>query len=98
MGEQHLDLLAAMPRPFVFGCLGESASHVPGLFIQVAGDLPEGHVRAALRLQFARSAVALARAIKPGARARDTRPWHGVAASELHQLFASRTRILVRLS
>ena len=47
MGEQHLDPLAFPAGPLEGGRVIEGSGHIVGLFIDVAGDLAMGCIRAA---------------------------------------------------
>ena len=53
MCKQHLDLLAEMARPLIFRRLGNGSSNITGILVQISGDLAEGHLRTAPRLQLA---------------------------------------------
>jgi len=60
MREQHLDLLAIAPRLLVLRRGGDLARDFPGTLVNATHDPAVGHVRAALLLHRASSAVVLA--------------------------------------
>src|ERR1700730_1826557 len=60
----HLDFLALVARFDEAGRPHQRACLVAGIFMDVTGDFPEGHVRSALRLDWARAAVTGAREVK----------------------------------
>jgi hypothetical protein len=64
MGEKHLDALAIMARPLECVGLGECARDVAGLLVDAARDLPYRLLWAALPLERADAAVALARSVE----------------------------------
>ena len=64
MGEQHLDPLALSARLLECGRVVEGSGHIAGLFIDVAGDLAMGRVRAALQFEGAQITVDLLRPIE----------------------------------
>jgi len=57
MGEQHLDPFAIPSGLFECGRVIEASGHIASLFIDTAGDLAMGRMRAAL--QFERAQIAL---------------------------------------
>ena len=50
MGEQHLDLLAFPAGVLECGRVVQGSGHIAGLFVDVAGNLAMGCVRAASQL------------------------------------------------
>ena len=59
MGEQHLDPLAIPSGLFECGRVTEGSGHIASLFIDVAGDLALGRIRAALQFERAQIAFGL---------------------------------------
>src|SRR5271166_31844 len=67
----HLDFLALVARFDEAGRPHQRPCLVAGIFMDVTGDFPEGHVRSALRLDWARAAVTSAREVKDGSAVMD---------------------------
>ena len=72
MRQQHLHFLAISPGLLVLRRLGNLARDVPGALVHAARDAAVGHVRAALLLHPASSAVVLAGAVEDRAGLRNT--------------------------
>src|SRR4029453_16513292 len=86
-----------MAGPLIFWRFGNGPGDITGILVQISGDLTERHIRTALRLQLADLAVVLAGAVKPRARTGDACARRLVAAPELHQPFAARASVFVRV-
>jgi hypothetical protein len=97
VSEQHLELLASVPRAFIGRREGKCPGHVVGVFVEVARDLARGCVRAALGLERTSIAVALAGPIDARALLGDAGAWGGIGAVELHQVLALRAGIAIQL-
>ena len=93
VGKQHLDLLALAPRGAALLRGTDIARHLPGPFVDRAQDLASRGVRAALQLQRAGTAVALAGAVAHHAIVIDERERRPVDPLAWPQRFAGRAGV-----
>jgi hypothetical protein len=85
VSEQHLNLFPKTTCGLVFGRLGESASFVPGVLVNVPWDLAGLRAGAAMRLELAHVAFQFGGAVKSHAIGADAAPRGRVDSAVLHQ-------------
>ena len=90
MREEHLDLFPELHRDVVLAGLRNVAGDLAGIFMFLAGDGPEVHVRAAARLRGARLAGELEAAVFGDALAGRPPVQVGIVPAELLQFAALR--------
>ncbi len=95
VGEEHLDLLAPMPRTLIGRRVRQSPGHIARILVDVARHLALWRVRTALDLESAVLAVGLARTVEPRSVLGDARTRRRIGPSELHQQLAARAGVVV---